>query len=185
MKSTNNEVLLRNRRVFANARDAAFGDAGKLIDEILAHYGENGVELVDPDRLKKLIAALVDRLFHARYFARLSVGGNNVDLPPEIDHVEQAYIDHVETTYSYSRSINRFVRHELLIDSFTREHPDVSEDLKAYLREIRKSDANLIYANLRSLRERMRVFVHFMNHPPAFAAVRSREPSDVLQGGPT
>lgn len=183
MRSTNTEILLRNRRVFAHARDVAFGDAGKLVDEILARCGENGVELIDPVRLKKLIAALVDRLFYARYYARLSVGGNNSELPPEIDTVEQAYIDHVETTYSYSRSINRFVRHELLIDSFVREHPDVSEDFKAYLWEIRKSDANLMYANLRSLRERMRVFAHFMNHPPAVAPGRAREPSDVLQGG--
>ncbi len=183
MKSTNTEVLLRNRRLFARARDVAFADAGQLIDEILARYGENGAELIDPGRLKELIAALVDRLFHARYFARLSAGGNNLNPPPEIDQVEQAYIDHVETTYSYSRSINRFVSHEQLIDSFVREHPDVSEDFKAYLWEIRKSDANLMYANLRSLRERMRVFAHFMNHPPAVPAGPSPVPSDALRGG--
>jgi hypothetical protein len=183
MKFTNTEVLLRNRRVFANARDAAFASAGKLIDEILTCYGENGAESIAPGRLKSLLASLVDRLFHARYFARLSAGGNSADPPPEIDYVEQAYIDHVETTYSYSRSINRFLRHELLIDSFVREHPDVSEDFKAYLIEIRKSDANLIYINLRSLRERMRVFERYMNHPAAVGAGYGSDSAGIVRGG--
>ena len=183
MKYTNTDILLRNRRVFANARDAAFANAGNLIDEILARYGENGAELMDPDELKNLMADLVDLLYHARYFARLSAGGNNLHPPPEIDYVEQAYIDHVETTYSYSRSINRFVRHELLIDSFVREHTDVSEDFKTYLAEIRKSDANLIYINLRSLRERMRVFARYVDRPVAFAAEYYNQPLGVEQGG--
>jgi hypothetical protein len=183
MKYTNTEILLRNRRVFANARDAAFADAGKLIDEILACYGGNGGESIAPGRLKKLLSSLVDRLFHARYFARLSAGGNSTAPPPEIDHVEQAYIDHVETTYSYSRSINRFLRHELLIDSFVREHPDVSEDFKAYLVEIRTSDANLIYLNLRSLRERMRVFARYMNHPAAVGAGCGNDSARTVRGG--
>jgi hypothetical protein len=167
--------------VFANARDDAFGQAGRLIDQILARYGENGHELMETAELKTLISSLVDRLYHARYFARLSAGGNNTAPPPEIDHVEQAYVDHVETTYSYSRSINRFVRHELLIDSFVREHPDVSDDFKTYLADIRKSDAHLTYLNLRSLRERMRVFARYMNHPAT--AVYYDETLGVKQGG--
>jgi hypothetical protein len=169
--------------VFATARDAAFANAGTLIDEILARYGENGTELMQTAELKKLMVSLVERLYHARYYARLSAGGNNLEPPPEIDHVEQTYIDHIETTYSYSRSINRFVRHELLIDSFVREHPDVSEDFKVYLGEIRKSDAHLTYLNLRSLRERMRVFARYMNHPVAAAAEYSNQPLGVEQGG--
>ncbi len=183
MKSTNTDVLLRNRRVFANARDAAFANAGNLIDEILARCGENGADLIDPYELKNLMASLVDRLYHARYFARLSAGGNNLRPPPEIDYVEQAYIDHVETTYSYSRSVNRFVRHGLLIDSFVREHPDVSEDFKTYLTEIRKSDRNLIYVNLRSLRERMRVFADYMGRPTDVSADYGNRPLGVGQGG--
>lgn len=167
MRSINTDVLLRNRRVFARARDVNFGAAGRLVDEILAYFGENGAELIEPERVKNMVASLVDRLYHARYFARLSAGGNNAAPAPEIDHAEHAYIDHVETMYSYARSINRFVRHELLIDSFVREHPDVSYELKAYLGAIRKSDANLIFNNLRSLRERMNVYGHFMNHPRA------------------
>ncbi len=167
MRSINTDVLLRNRRVFARARDVNFGAAGRLVDEILAYFGENGAELIEPERVKNMVASLVDRLYHARYFARLSAGGNNAAPAPEIDHAEHAYIDHVETMYSYARSINRFVRHELLIDSFVREHPDVSYELKAYLEAIRKSDANLIFNNLRSLRERMNVYGHFMNHPRA------------------
>ena len=165
MKSINAEILLRNRDVFVKARDGAFDEAARLVDDVLALYGENGDEPLEPERLKTMMADLVNRLYHARYYARLSAGGNNVNPPPEIDHTEQAYIDHVETIYSYSRAISRFVRHELLIDSFVREHPDVAEDLRAYLAEIRKSDANLIYTNLRSLRERMRVYGRFTNYP--------------------
>jgi hypothetical protein len=184
MKSINTEVLLRNRRVCARARDAAFADAARLVDEIVARYGDDGAELMDPEELRTLMASLVDRFFHARYFARLSAGGNIVEPPAEIDYVEQAYIDHVETAYSYSRSINRFARHELLIDSFVREHPDVSGDFKAYLEEIRKSDANLIYINLRYLRERIRVFARLVNRPAAATvAVDPYEPPRVLQGG--
>lgn len=170
MKYINTEILLRNRQIFVKARDGAFGEAGLLVDEILALYGENGTESFEAEHLKNIMARLVDRLYHARYYARLSAGGNNVDPPSEIDHAEQAYIDHVETMYSYARSINRFVRHEMLIDSFVGDHPDVSENLKAYLAEIRKSDANLIYINLRSLRERMRAYGRFMNYPRAAAA---------------
>jgi len=170
MKSTNVDILLRNRRLFARARDGQFAAAGRLVDEILGAYGENGSELLDPAQLKDLMAALVDRLYHARYYARLSAGGNNTEPPPEIGYDEQAYIDHVETMYSYSRSINRFLRHELLIDSFVHHHPDVSGNLKAYMAEIRKSDVNLLYLNLRSLRERMRVYGRFMDRPPAAPA---------------
>ncbi|UCH77774.1 MAG: hypothetical protein JSU81_08595 [Candidatus Coatesbacteria bacterium] len=167
MKSTNVDILLRNRRLFARARDEKFAEAGRLVDEILGAYGENGSELLDPTDLKDRMAALVECLYHARYYARLSAGGNNAEPPPDIGYDEQAYIDHVETMYSYSRSINRFLRHELLVDSFVHHHPDVSGDLRAYLAEIRKSDVNLLYLNLRSLRERMRVYGRFMDHPPA------------------
>jgi len=165
MKYINTEILLRNRHVFVKARDRAFGEAGILVDDILALYGDNGMESFEAGRLKDMMARLVDRLYHARYYARLSAGGNNTDPPPEIDYAEQAYIDHIETMYSYSRSINRFVRHETLIDSFVGEHPEVSEDLKSYLAEIRKSDANLVCTHLRSLRERMRAYRRFMNYP--------------------
>jgi len=170
MRYINKEILLRNRQVFVKARDRAFEEAGLLVDDILAVCGENGTEPFEAERLQNMMAGLVDRLYHARYYARLSAGGNNVDPPPEIGHTELAYIDHVETMYSYSRSINRFVRHEMLIDSFVREHPEVSENLKAYLAEIRKSDANLIHINLRSLRDRMRAYRRFMNYPHAAAS---------------
>ncbi len=183
MKSINAEILLRNRGICVKARDEAFARAGGLVDEILARYGDDGAVLMDPEELRNLMASLVDLLFHARYFARLSAGGNNTDPPPEIDYLEQAYIDHVETAYSYSRSINRFVRHELLIDSFVREHPDVSDDFKAYLEEIRRSDANLIYLNLRNLRERIRVFARLMNHPAGVDVEYPANAPRVLQGG--
>jgi hypothetical protein len=168
MKSINTEILLRNRDVFVRARDGAFDEAARLVDDVLALYDQNGDEPLEPERLKTMIADLVDRLYHARYYARLSVGGNNVDPPPNIDYTEQAYIDHVETVYSYARSINRFVRHEMLIGSFVREHPDFGEKLRAYLAEIRKSDANLIYMNLRTLRERIRVYGQFTDYPRFF-----------------
>lgn len=170
MKYINTEILLRNRHVFQKARDRAFEEAALLVDDILALYGDNGTEPFEAGRLQNMMARLVDSLYHARYYARLSAGGNNANPPPEIDYTEQAYIDHVETMYSYSRSINRFVRHETLIDSFVGEHPEVSENLKAYLGEIRKSDANLVYTNLRSLRERMRAYRRFMNYPQGAAA---------------
>lgn len=165
MKYINTEILLRNRQVFVKARDRAFGEAGLLVDDILALYGDDGTESFEAERLRNMMTRLVDLLYHARYYARLSAGGNNADPPPQIDCTEQAYIDHIETMYSYSRSINRFVRHETLIDSFVGEHPEVSENFKAYLTEIRKSDANLVYTNLRSLRERMRAYRRFMDYP--------------------
>jgi hypothetical protein len=170
MRYINKEILLRNRQVFVKARDRAFEEAGLLVDDILALCGDNGAGDFGTARLQDMMARLVDRFYHARYYARLSAGGNNVNPPPEIDYTEQAYIDHVETMYSYSRSINRFVRHETLIDSFVREHPEVSENLKSYLAEIRKSDANLIHINLRSLRDRMRAYRRFMNYPHAAKA---------------
>jgi hypothetical protein len=183
MKSINAEILLRNRRVCAKARDEAFAEATRLVDTIIARCRGDGAVSINPEELRNLMTSLVDFLFHARYFARLSVGGTNVNPPTEIDYLEQAYIDHVETAYSYSRSINRFARHESLIDSFVREHPDVSADFKAYLEEIRRSDANLIYLNLRHLRERIRVFARRVNHPAAVAVGDSADVSPVFQGG--
>jgi hypothetical protein len=163
MKFTNADVLLRNRRLLVKARDAAFGQAARLIDDVVALYGENGVEIAQPGRLAGLMAEIVDRLYHARYFARLSVGGDGAEPVSEADVRERAYIDHVETMYSYSRSINRFLRHEHLIDSFVGEHPDVPGDIRSYLAEIRKSDVNLIYHNLLSMRNRLKLFEKFMN----------------------
>jgi hypothetical protein len=167
MKSINAEILLRNRQVFVKGRDDAFREAGRLVDEILELYGENGTEYFDPGQLEDLMVRLVDRLYHARYYARLSAGGNNASPPAEIDHAEQAHIDHIEAMYSYARSIYRCARHEMLIDSFVRDHPEVSENFKTYLAEIRKSDANLIYINLCSLRKRMRTYHRFMDYPRA------------------
>jgi hypothetical protein len=183
MKSINAEIILRNRRVCAKARDEAFADAARLVDGMLARCRDGGPVLLNPEELRNRMALLVDLLFHARYFARLSAGGTNESPPAEIDYLEQAYIDHVETAYSYSRSINRFARHESLIYSFVREHPNVSEDFKAYLEEIRRSDANLIYLNLRHLRERIRVFARLVNHPAAVAVGNSADASPVFQGG--
>ncbi len=183
MKSINVEILLRNRRVYAKARDEAFTQAGRLLDAILMRYGDDGAVLMDPEELRNFMAPLVDLLFHARYFARLTAGGANVRPPAEIDYLERAYVDHVETTYSYSRSINRFVRHELLIDSFVREHPDVSENFKAYLDEIRRSDANLVYLNLCHLKERIQVFARLVNHPAAVPFEDTTDASPVFQGG--
>jgi len=173
MRSINADILLRNRPVFVAARDAAFHDATRLLDEILAEVGasNNAAPASPSPRLKKMMAALVDELYYARYYARLSVGGDTANVPDVIDNYERAYIDHVETMYSYSRSINRLLRHEFLIESFVAEHPAVTDDFKAYLNEIRKSDVNLIYANLNSMRDRMKLFHRFVTRKdPKLAA---------------
>lgn len=159
MRFTNTEILLRNRRVFARARDEAFAAAARLLDDVIAQSEAEGPSA----KLKDVMAALVDKLFHARYYARLSAGGNNLVPPPEVEDWERAYIDHVETMYSYSRSINRLLKHEVLMEDFAEDHPDVAADLATYLREIRKSDVNLIHENLHSMRERMVIFNRLMN----------------------
>lgn len=164
MKFINEEILLRNRRVFTRARDAEFKEATRLLDDILMEVAANNNRdpSTPPPQLKEKMAELVDRLYYARYYARLSVGGDPNNVPAEIDDHERAFIDHVETMYSYSRSINRLLRHEFLIESFVAENKDVSTSLSAYLKEIRKSDVNLIYANLNSMRERMKLFKRYI-----------------------
>ncbi len=184
MRSINREVLLRNRGVFMKARDDAFAAAEKVVDEILSGRKTQRAVAASPQDLQDTMARLVDRLYHARYFARLSAGGNTYEPPPEVDYRERAYVDHVEAMYSYSRSINRLLRHETLIDSFAREHPDVSAELRGYLNEIRKSDVNLIYANLRSMKERMNRFRRFMTRsgltPTVRAAVLPRRDKETV-----
>ena len=170
MKSTNTEILLRNRRLFIASRDDTFARARRLVDRILELFPDDAPGAVDAAELEKRISELVRTLFEARYFARMSIGGNNAQPPPEIDNLERAFVDHVETMYSYSRSINRFLRHELLIESFVRDHPDVAEDLRGYLAEIRTSDFNLIHVNLHSMRNRLNVYDRFMNHSVAAPA---------------
>jgi hypothetical protein len=163
MKSINTEILLRNRRVFVQTREAYFEAATRSVDRILAFFPTDA-NYPEANRLDGLLRELVNNLYHARYYARLSIGGNNVAPPEEINNTERAFVDHVETMYSYARSINRFLRHELLIESFAREHPDVAENLRRYLAEIRKSDFNLIHVNLHHMRKRLTVYNRFMNH---------------------
>ena len=120
MKYINSEILLRNRQVFVKARDRAFGEAGRLVDEILALYGENGNESFEAEHLKDIMARLVDRLYHARYYARLSAGGNNVDPPAEIDHEDPPQA--VDATDGGSDSEDTGDR------PWTRQHPAIDVD---------------------------------------------------------
>lgn len=170
MKSINTEILLRNRRLFIASRNEMFTRARLLVDRILVLFPKETLGAADGRELERHISELVRTLFEARYYARMSIGGNNAAPPVEIDNLERAFVDHIETMYSYARSISRFLRHELLIESFIQEHPDVSEEFRGYLAEIRKSDFNLLHVNLQGMRNRLNVYDRFMNPSKAAAA---------------
>ena len=89
----NREVLLRNRMLFAKIRDDEFDRGAGLLVDVLESYG-NGAEN-DLDRFMGDLDDLVSVFERARYCARMSVGGNNIDPPVDITYQERAFVDHV------------------------------------------------------------------------------------------
>ena len=152
--------ILRNRELFILERDAHFEHACKLLDRIVAIFPKEVSE--NEGKLYKEIEMLVLTLENARFYARLSLGGSNVSLPPDISVEERAYVDLVETMYSYSRSIRRMFRHEVTLSEFAHSNEELDDRLLLYIKEIRKTDSSLILNNLRNMQNRIKTYHKFI-----------------------
>ena len=153
--------ILRNRELFISERDAHFEHACKLLDRIVAIFPNEISE--NEGKLYKEIEMLVLTLENARFYARLSLGGNNVSPPSDISVEERAYVDLVETMYSYSRSIRRMFRHEVTLSEFAHSNEDLDDRLLLYVKEIQKTDSSLILNNLKNMQNRIKTYYEFIS----------------------
>jgi hypothetical protein len=160
-KAENESKILRNRELFIQERDADFEHALKLLDRIVRLFTEEFNE--NESRLFEDIDMLVSTLENARYYARLSIGGDNISPPESISIEERAFVDLIETMYSYSRSIRRMYRHEITLNEFAKNNEDLDDRILLYLLEIKKTDSNLILNNLKNMQKRIKTYREFIS----------------------
>lgn len=158
----NEEILLRNRILFAKIRNEEFERGANLVVNILKKY-DNTTEN-DLDRFMNELDELVSVFERARYCARMSVGGNNIAPPKEISYQERAFVDHIETMYSFARSIRRMLRHEIHVRDFLTAQKDLDENMADYVRTIKRTEANMVLGSLRSMLERIELYKSFFNN---------------------
>lgn len=140
-------------------RDAEFNRGADLLVDVLERYG-NGAEN-DLDRFMGDLDDLVSVFERARYCARMSVGGNNIDPPKDITYQERAFADHVETMYSFARSIRRMLRHEIHVCDFLNAQNDLDANMSDYVRTIKQTEANMVLGSLRTMSERIDLYKKF------------------------
>lgn len=158
--------ILRNKSVFRNLRDKSFSEAELLLDDIVSNL-ERYIN-ADPlmDKISRCLEIVVDLLEDARYYARLSVGGDNVNPPRCVSDEERVYVDLIEMTYSYARSIRRIIRHESAILNQIAMRNNITPHIVDYLLEIRKEDDDLIAKNLQNLHKRLKLYRSFQRLIP-------------------
>lgn len=155
----NREVLLRNRMLFAKIRDEEFNRGAGLLVDVLERYGNSAEN--DLDRFMGDLDDLVSVFERARYCARMSAGGNNIDPPEDIGYQERAFVDHVETMYSFARSIRRMLRHEIHVRDFLNAQTDLDANMSDYVRTIKQTEANMVLGSLRTMSERIDLYNKF------------------------
>jgi hypothetical protein len=158
----NREVLLRNRILFAKIRDKEFSRGTGLVVDILDRYGNGTENELDP--FMKDLNELVAVFERARYCARMSVGGNNIDPPEDITYQERAFVDHIETMYSFARSIRRMLRHEIHVRDFLNAQKNLDENMFDYVRTMKQTEANMVLGSLRTMLERIKLYKEFFDN---------------------
>lgn len=158
----NREILLRNRILFAKIRDKEFArGAGLVVDTLDRH--DNGAEN-DLDPFMEDLNELVAVFERARYCARMSVGGNNINPPEDITYQERAFVDHIETMYSFARSIRRMLRHEIHVRDFLNAQENLDENMFNYVRTMKQTEANMVLGSLRTMLERIELYKEFFGN---------------------
>ncbi len=162
-RSINEEILLRNRELFRKNRDGCFEKAVAIIYEVLNRFGNKSIEKGDFGDLANQVFVMVAELEDARFFGRMSVGGNNIAPPASVNHREQAWVDQIETTYSFARSIRRFLRHDLQLINYSEGYNDIDDNMSRYIDVIHQKDIDFILNNLYKMKERIEVFTRIFN----------------------
>lgn len=151
-------AVLKNQELFRRLRNKAFIAAEELIDRTVANFER--LKSADPlmEKLTAQMEEIVNTLEDARYFARLSVGGDNTNPPSQINDEERIFVDLVEMCYSYARSIRRITRHESVILNHIALRDNINPLIIDYLLEIRKADEDLIAKNMTNLQQRLKLY---------------------------
>jgi hypothetical protein len=151
-------AVLKNQELFKRLRNKAFTTAEELIDNMVENFER--LKSADPlmEKLTSQLEEIVCTLEDARYFARLSVGGDNTNPPPQINDEERIFVDLVEMCYSYARSIRRITRHESVILNHIALRDNINPLIVDYLLEIRKADEDLIAKNMTNLQQRLKLY---------------------------
>jgi len=150
------KVIFNNRDLYVRNRDRIFKTAMESIDGLIRKIEKNLNN--DIRELYSGLDRLVTILEDARYFARLSIGGNNLNPPETISLSERAFVDLIETMYSYSRSTRRIARHELTLLEFSESSKKLANNIKDYIQKTRKQEHNLIFKDLLNMKDRIDVY---------------------------
>lgn len=162
-RSINEDILLRNRALYRKYRDEAFKHAVAIIYDVLNRFDNKPIKKGDFGELSSKVFSMVAKLEDARFFGRMSVGGNNIAPPASVDHRERAWVDHIETTYSFARSIARFLRHDLQLIDYSEGYGEMNGDMSQYIDVIHQGDVDFILSNLEKMIERIEVFTGVFN----------------------
>ncbi|RLC41055.1 MAG: hypothetical protein DRH51_04070 [Candidatus Coatesbacteria bacterium] len=150
------KIIFKNRDLYVKYRNKAFSKAIGIKDDIIRRIKSNSGN--DIQELYQLLDKLVSVLEDARYCARLSIGGNNIDPPETITVSERAFVDLIETMYSYARSTRRMARHELTLLEFSKSSKKLANNIYNYVKEANESEHNLILKNLQNITDRIELY---------------------------
>lgn len=162
-RSINEDILLRNRALFRKYRDDSFKSAVAIIYDVLNRFDNKPIERGDFGKLSDEVLKMVDRLEDARFFGRMSVGGNNIAPPESVEHRERAWVDQIETTYSFARSIRRFLRHDLQLIEYSDGYKEMNGDMSRYIDVIHQRDIEFVLNNLNKMIERIEIFTRIFD----------------------
>jgi len=148
MKHSDNNIVL-----FRKKRDEFFVKSIGLLNRILKKFpvknGDKHFKII-----LQYIEDLVNSLENADYYARLSINGNSFE-DDDLLINEEAYTDLVNTVYTQSQSIKRMYEHEMKLENFFNSHRNLDDNIVEYVKNITISEHELIYENLRNMKERI------------------------------
>jgi hypothetical protein len=151
----NVELILRNRKSYLRDRYAAMVRAEKILKWLIDNFLTFSAQPERFDEIGARITNLMKELEQARFFARRAVGGNPEYAPPQISVQERAYVDHIETLYSNSRTIERFYRHHRRLRQLVGSVADGDSTMEDFMVRAEASDREMIYHHLLNMRFRI------------------------------
>jgi len=150
------KVIFNNRNLYVRYRNRIFKNALEIMERLIKKIEKNFNN--DIRELYSELDRLVSVLEDSRYFARLSIGGNNISPPDSISLDERAFVDLIETMYSYARSTRRIARHELTLLEFSESSKKLASNIKEYVSKTREQEHNLIFKDLLNMKDRIEVY---------------------------
>jgi hypothetical protein len=151
----NEEMLLRNRKSYLRDRDDSMTKVEKILKGLIDNFLTFSTQPERFDQIGDQVIGLMKELEHTRFFARRAVGGNPAYAPPRITVEERAYVDHIETIYSNSRTIERFYRHHRRLRQLVGSVANGDSSMEDFMVRAEASDREMIYHHLLNMRFRI------------------------------